>query len=188
MGHSCRTLSSDTLLWNALVGHSCGALLLKSPKVNRHVSESDHVVRDFLQNERFARDKPSIPHTSSLQNNVAYETSSKIHVPSLQNVWGLLTKSHVKVSKTSISHETSSKRKREGPSEHIHLHHNSHFTIPCACQENCTSTPPTRTKYCTCHGMLPPPHPATSRFPAPATKIALPHLKARTKYCARHEK
>ena len=35
--------------------------------------------------------------------------------------------------------------------------------------------------------MSPPSHIATSRFPAPATKIPLPHLKTRTKSCACHE-
>ena len=36
--------------------------------------------------------------------------------------------------------------------------------------------------------MWPSPHLATSRLPSPATKIALPHLKTRTKYCACHKK
>ena len=30
----------DTLLWDTLVGHACGALLLKSPKVTRQVSKT----------------------------------------------------------------------------------------------------------------------------------------------------
>ena len=50
------------------------------------------------------------------------------------------------------------------------------------------STRLTRAKYCACHEMSPPSHLATSRFPAPATRIALPHLKSRTKSCACHEK
>ena len=131
-----------------------------------------------------------------------------------------------RVSKTSVSYETSSKThtskspkrafrtrlppkvKRKHPSEHTHhaalpgsfaipappnnirSHTNPNvtatftsttthnLTIPCTCHE----------KYCACHKMSPPSHLATSRFPAPATRIALPRLKTRTKSCACHEK
>ena len=68
------------------------------------------------------------------------------------------------------------------------------LAIPCACHESF------RIHTSNVHKVLrlprnvtsvtPPSHLATSRFPAPATKIALPHLKISTKYCdcACHEK
>ena len=112
VGHSCRTLfrntlvglSCRTLLQDTLVGHSFAALLygilvgplvkhlcrtlmwappLQSPNVNRHVLESH---TSSLQNEHFARD--------FFQNSLVKSY--------------FLHKSHVKVSKTRISHETSS--------------------------------------------------------------------------------
>ena len=83
--HSCGTTllydthSCGTLLWDTLVKHSCAALLLKSPKVNRQCP-----VQDLLQ------------------------------------------KSHVKVSNTSISFETSSKSPAGSPiGAHAPKHHHN---------------------------------------------------------------
>ena len=61
------------------------------------------------------------------------------------------------------------------------------LTIPCPCHEYLhVHTSNTHEALCLLRNVTP--HLATSRLPAPATKIALPHLKARTKYCACHEK
>ena len=87
------------------------------------------------------------------------------------------------VSKTSVSYETSSK-------SHTSSLQNKRF-VRDFLQKSHVKSPRrglTRTKYCACHEMSPPSHIATSRFPAPATKIPLPHLKTRTKSCACHEK
>ena len=86
MGHSCGTLLQDS------VGHSCGTIMwappLQSPNVNRHVSKTSvsksHT--SSLQHEHFTRD--------FFQNSLVKSY--------------FLHKSHVKVSKTRISHETSS--------------------------------------------------------------------------------
>ena len=135
---------------------------------------------------------------------VSYETSSKTHTS--------------KSAKRAFRTRLPPKVKRKHPSEHTHhaalpssfaipappnnirSHANPNktatftsttthnLTIPCACHESSPSTRLTRTKYCACHEMSPPSHLATSRFPAPATRIALPRFKARTKSCACHEK
>ena len=151
-------------------------------------------------------------HTST---SVSYETSSKSRASSLEDerfVRDFLKNSHVKVCKTSVSYETSSKSEAEtpigvhtsripakqfrdsSPPNNTRSHANPNvtatftsttthnLTIPCACHES------VRVHTSNAHEMSPPSHLATSRFPAPATKIALPHLKTRTKYCACHEK
>ena len=118
-------------------------------------------------------------------------------------------------SKTSVSYETSSKThtsksakrafrtrlppkvKRIHPSEHTHhaalpssfaIPTTHNLTIPCTCHESFRVHTSNAHKSCACHEMSPPSHLATSRFPAPATRIALPRFKARTKSCACHEK
>ena len=109
-GLSCRTLLSDTL-----VGHPCGALLLKSPRVS--TASASHKICA----------KKS--HVKSAKTSVSYETSSKMHLSSLQNQRfprDFLKNAQFKsakrafrtrlpprftrlVSKTSVSYETASK-------------------------------------------------------------------------------
>ena len=72
--------------------------------------------------------------------------------------------------------------------ESFHIH-TSHAHKVLRLSRNVTSvTPRNLTIPCAGHEMSPPSRIATSRFPAPATKIPLPHLKTRTKSCACQEK
>ena len=165
---------------------------------------------------------------------VSYETSSKSHASSLQNerfVRDFLQTSRCEaarrafrtrlppkvtrqVSKTSVSHETSSKShmsksakrtfrtrlppkvQRKHPSEHTHhAALPSSFAIPAPpnnirshANPNVTATFTSIPQLTTSRFPAPPSHLATSPFPAPATRIALPRLKTHTKYCACHEK
>ena len=176
-------------------------------------------VRDVLQRFESARRafRTRLPPKVTRQvskTSVSHETSSKSHTSSLQNkrfVQDFLKNSHVKVCKTSV--EISSKSQAETPIRaHTSRSPAKQFRDsspskqhPLARQSQCHSdthlyhkSQPhdlprnfprlTRTKYCACHEMSPLSRLATSRFPAPATKIALPHLKTRTKHCACHEK
>ena len=96
LGHSCRTL-----LWDTLVGHSCGTL---SGRASPHGTATS----------RTSCRHTICPHTAG----VSYETFSKSHAYSLQNerfVRDFLKNSHVKVCKTSVSYETSSKSQAETP-------------------------------------------------------------------------
>ena len=127
MGYSCRTL-----LWDTLVGHSCGTLLYRAHS-SYETSSKSHAAR--LQDERFVRDFLQKSHVKSQKRafltrlppkvtrqvsktSVSYETSSKSHMSSPQNerfVRDFLKNSHVKVCKTNVSHETSSKSPAETP-------------------------------------------------------------------------
>ena len=95
VGHFYGTLLQDS------IEHSCGALLLKSSKINRHISktsvsyetsskghtsrlQNEHFARDFLKNSRFESAKrafrtrlPPEVTCQSLQKSTSYETSSK---------------------------------------------------------------------------------------------------------------
>ena len=96
MGHTCRTLLSDTLVVHSC-GHSCRTLLsdtlaghscrLKSPKVvapkvTRQVCKTsilyDHFVRDFFQNSL-------VKYCQVSKTSVSRETSSNTHTSSLQS-------------------------------------------------------------------------------------------------------
>ena len=110
-------------------------------------------------------------HASSLQN-VSYETSSKSHTSSLQNECFVRDFLQSHVSESSLQNEHFVRdflQKSSG-----NTHRSTHITQPRQAVSR--------------HEMSPASHLATSRFPAPATKIALPHFKIRTKYCACHEK
>ena len=157
MGHSCRTL-----LWDTPVGHTLRTRLppkvtLRGCKTSVSYETSSKSHASSLKNERFLRDFLQKSHVKSPKRAFRTRLPPKVtcQVPK--------TSVHVKVCKTNVSHETSSKSPP--------LTRQSQLPIPCAC-----------------HEMSPPSHIATSRFPAPATKITLPHLKTRTKSCACHEK
>ena len=171
-------------IWDTLVGHSCGTLLLLRtkrceaarrafrtrlvrdlPKSHASSLKNDRFLRDFLQKSRVESPKRAfrtrLPPNVTLRGcktSVSYETSSKSHTSSLQNerfVRDFLQTSHCEaarrafrtrlppkvtrqVSKTSVSHETSSKShmsksakrtfrtrlppkvQRKHPSEHTH--------------------------------------------------------------------
>ena len=109
--------------------------------------------------------------------------SSNSHASSLQNerfVRDLLQKVMRPVSKTSVSYETSSKSQAETP---IGAH-----TSSSRAKQFRDSSPPTKrplTRQSHCHGDM---HQlATSRLPAPATKLFVFTRLTRTKYCACHE-
>ena len=76
-----------------------------------------------------------------------------------------LQKSHVKVSKASISYETSSKSHGEPPSEHTHQ-----AALPSSFAD---SSPSAHTPIPMSQRQSPPPQLATSRFPATATKLSV---------------
>ena len=136
-------------------------LRVKSPKRAFCTRLPQKLTRQSLQNERFVRDflQKSSGNT---------HRSTRITQPCQANN----IRSHANPNVTATFTSTTT--------------HN--LTIPCSCHEFSPSTRLTRTKYCACHEMSPPSHLATSRFPAPATRIALPRFKARTKSCACHEK
>ena len=127
VGHSCRKL-----LWDTLVGHSCRTLLRDT--LVRHSCGTllrDTLVghscgtRDCLKSH--TRLPPKVTRQVS-KTSVSYESSSKSHTSSLQNerfVRDILQNSHVKVCKTSVSYETSSKK----PSGNTHR--STHVTQPC---------------------------------------------------------
>ena len=218
MGHSCASLLRDTLLSDTLVdscrtllsdcvgqcsvGHSCGTLLWGTTKVSK--------------SQPFCTRLPPKVILQVHKASISYETSSKGHPSILQNehfVRDFLKNSYFEsakqvfhtrlpskvtrqVSKTSISHETSSKthtskspKRAFSSGKH---HRSTHIKQPCQAfsrfqplrttpartpipmsQRHYVSTRLSRTKYCAAEA----PHLATSRFPAPATKLALPHLK-----------
>ena len=96
------------------------------PKITRQVSKTS-----------VSYETSSKSHTSSLQNERLVRDSSKSHTSSLQNerfVRDVLKNSHVKVCKTSVSDETSSKSQAETPiGAHTNTHHTplpSSFAIP----------------------------------------------------------
>ena len=107
-------------------------------------------------------------------------TSPAFRASNLQNerfVRDFLKNSHVKVCKRSVSYEISSESQAETPiGAHTARSPAKQFR-----DSNSASTRLMRTKYCACHEMPPPSHLATSQFPAPATRIALPRLKTCTK-------
>ena len=126
MGYSCRTL-----LWDTLVGHSCGTLCRAhssyetSSKSHAARLQDERFVRDFLQKSRVksqkrafrARLPPKVTRQVS-KTSVSYGTSSKSHMSSPQNerfARDFLQNSHVKVCKTRISYETSCKSPAETP-------------------------------------------------------------------------
>ena len=155
MGHSCRTLlwdtlvgqSCGTLLWDTVAGHSCGTLIRDtlvghSTSVSYETSSKNHT--SSLQNERFVRDFLQKSHVKSPKRAFCTRLSSKSHTSSLQNerfVLDILKR----VSKTSVSYETSSKesakrafRTRHPPKvkrKHLYMHFKSrdlvrHFIEP----------------------------------------------------------
>ena len=139
MGHSSRTL-----LWDAFVGHSCGALLGYSCETLQvcktivsyetsskiHASVLQNFARDFLKNSRVESAKrafrtrlpPKVKRQVS-KTSVSYETSSKSHASSLQNerfARDFLQKSRVKSPKQTF-------RTRLPPNVTCQSFQNEHF-------------------------------------------------------------
>ena len=178
--HSTRTISAEgcarmgqialSPAFRALDTHDLRrGLRVKSPKRAFRTRLPQKLTRQSLQNERFVRDflqKSSGNTHQEHTHHAALPSSFAIPAPP-NNI-----RSHANPNGTATFTSTTT--------------HN--LMIPCACHESFPSTRLTRTKYCACHEMSPPSHFATSRFPAPATRIALPRFKARTKSCACHEK
>ena len=160
MGHSC-----GTLLWDTLVCHSRGTLLRGTPKVSKSQPSR-------LQNERFVRD---------FLKNAHFDQNSRINPPK-RSVRDCLQKSRVQVSNTSISYETSS---HAGSPIGAH----THIKQPCQAVSRLhpLETMPAHMPIPMPRRHSPPPQLATSRFPAPATKICTSTRPTRTKYCACHE-
>ena len=105
MGHSCGTLlwgtlvrNSRTLLWDTLVGHSCGALFVRDFLQKSHVKSPKRAFRTklppkvtcqvscgtLLWGTLRTRLPPKVTRQVS-KTSVSYETSSKSHMSSLQN-------------------------------------------------------------------------------------------------------
>ena len=135
---------------------------------------------------------------------VSYETSSKTHMS--------------KSAKRAFRTRPPPKVKRKHPSEHTHHaalpssfaipappnntrpHANPNvtatftstkthnLTIPCACHKSFRVHTSNAHKALRLPRNVTPITPRNLTIPVPAMKIALPHLKARTKYCACHEK
>ena len=140
-----------------------------------------------LQNERFVRDFLKNSHVKVCKTSVSYETSSKSQAET--PVKAHTSRSPAKQFRDSSPSKQHPLTRQSQSDSDIHLYHNSQphdsLRLP---QIFVASTRLTRTKYCACHEMSPPSHLAASRFPAPATTIALPPFKTRTKSCACHEK
>ena len=156
--------------------------------------QGERFVRDFLQKSRVKSPKrafrtrlPPKSHTSAFRTrlpqkvtrqvsktSVSYETSSKSHTSKSET-------SPKSQAETRVGAHTSwspAKQFRDSSPSIIH--------IRSPANPNVTATlTSTTTHYltipCACHEMSPPSHLATSRFPAPAMKIPLPHLKTRAK-------
>ena len=155
-----------------------------------------------LQNERFLRDILKKSHVKSPKRAFRTRHPQKLTCQSLQNERLTSSKSQAETPIGAHTSRSPAKQFRDSsPSRQhpltrqsqchsdIHLYHNSQPHDSLRLSRNLSaSTRLTRTKYCACHELSPPSHLAASRFPAPATKIALPHLKTRTKCCACHEK
>ena len=147
---------------------------------------SAEVCASSLQNERFVRDFLQNSHVKVSKTSVSYETSSKSQAETLKAHTSRSPAKQFRDSSPSKQHPLT--RQSQCDSD-IHLYHNSQphdsLRLP---RIFVASTRLTRAKYCACHEMSPPSHLAASRFPAPATRIALPRFKTRMKSCACHEK
>ena len=111
VGHSCTELLWDTL-WDTLVGHSCRTLLRDSP-----VGHCISLARRARSPQRVAR-APDKAHSRLHFAHSTRAISAEGCASSLQNerfVRDFLKNSHVKVCKTSVSYETSSKSQAETP-------------------------------------------------------------------------
>ena len=186
----------DTL--NSLVGHSCREHSSYETSSKSHAArlQDERFVRDyFLQKSRVKSQKrafrtrlpPKVTRQVS-KTSVSYETSSKSHAARLQDerfVRDFLQKSRVKSQKRAFRTRLPPKVQRKHPSEHPH--HAAlprSFAIPAPPNSIRSHANPNVTATFTTHNLTIP----CARFPAPATRIALPRLKARTKSCACHEK
>ena len=200
VGSSCGAVFWDTFDTTNHPAHQRHAAFTPAcfalPSGTASRKHTSHQGRAFLQKSRVQSPKRAfrarLPPTVTRQvskTSISYETSSKTHM-SKSARRGFRTRLPPKV-------------KRKHPSEHAHHaalpssfaipappdntrpHANPNvtatftsttthnLTIPCACHSRLT-----RTKHCACHEMSPPSHLATSRFPALATKIALPATKS----------
>ena len=169
--------------------------------------QDERFVRGFLQKSQVSKtgvsyETSSKSHASSLQNErFVRDFLQKSHVKSPKRAFRTRLPQKVtrQVSKTSVSYEHThhaalpSSFAIPAPPNNTRTLANPNVTttfIPQLTQPHhslrlanlSASTRLTRTKHCACHEMSPPSHLATSRFPAPATKIALPHLKTRTTF------
>ena len=122
MGHSCRTL-----LWDTPVGHTLRTRLppkvtLRGCKTSVSYETSSKSHASSLKNERFLRDFLQKSHVKSPKRAFRTRLPPKVtcQVPK--------TSVHVKVCKTNVSHETSSKSPP--------LTRQSQLPIPCACHES----------------------------------------------------
>ena len=118
MGHSCRTL-----LWDTPVGHTLRTRLppkvtLRGGKTSVSYETSSKSHASSLKNERFFGDFLQKSHVKSPKRAFRTRLPPKVtcQVPQTERfVRDFLKNSHVKVSKTNVSHETSSKSPAETP-------------------------------------------------------------------------
>ena len=192
---------------------SCKTSVSYETSSKSHASslQNERFVQDFLQKSHVKSPKRAfrtrLPPKATCQvskTSVSYETSSKTHM-SKSAKRAFRTRLPPKLTCQSLQNEHFARdflQKSSG-----NTHRSTHITQPCQAisrvqplqmrqrhsplPQLATSRFPatrlTRAKYTApatkCHLRH-----ATSRLPATATKIALPHLKIRTKYCACHEK
>ena len=192
-GHSCGTLYASRLQNERFVRDFLQMSHVKSPKrafrtrlppkVTRQVSKtsvsyetSSKSHMSSPQNERFVRDFLKNSHVKVCKTNVSRETSSKSQPET--PIGAHTSRSPAKQFRDSSPSKPHPLTRQSQCDSGIHLYHNSqpHDSLPAT--NLSASTRLRHTKYCACHEMSAPSHLATSRFPAPATKIALPHLKA----------
>ena len=212
VGHSCGTLLWHTRSSPASVSYETSskshASRLHKTSVSCETFSKSHA--SSLQNERFVRDflqkshvkfpkrafRTRLPPKVTCQvskTSVSYETSPKLTCQSLQNedfVRDFLQKSSGNTHRSTHITQPCQAVSRVQPLQTISPSHanpnvtatftstTTHdLTIPCACHESF------RIHTSNAHKVLRLPRNVTS-----ATKIALPHLKISTKYCACHEK
>ena len=136
MGHSCRTHSCRALLWDTLVGHSCGTLLtLVRHSCGTWLRDTlvGHSCETSPQNERFVRDFLKNSHVKVCETNVSHETSSKS--PAETPIGAHTSRSPAKQFRDSSPSKRHLTRQSQCDSD-IHLYHNSHPHNPCACHES----------------------------------------------------
>ena len=162
-------------------------LTLRVCKTSVSYETSSKTNASSLQNERFVRDFLQKSRRESAKRAFRTRLPPKVACPVSKTRFSyetFLRKSHVKVSKTSISFETSSKSQAGTPIG-AHTHIKQH------CQAVSRFQPlqptPARTPIPMSQRHSPPPQLATSRFPAPATKLSVSTRLTRTKYCTCHE-
>ena len=168
MGHSCGTLltlvrhscgTCTTLLWDTLVGHSCGTLL------------RDTLVAHSCRTLLWVTLMGHSCRTLLWDTLVGHSCGGHTHHATLPSSFA-------------IPVPPNDARSNANPNVTATFTSTTTHNLPVPCTGHASF----RVHTSNAHKVLRLSHIATSRFPAPATKIPLPHLKTRTKSCACREK